>query len=218
VSGPRPSTIRGITAVVLVGAPILLARALSEVVGEHPRPEASAVAALSPETRAGAEFSVVSFTKGGAGQVRDAGAATRAILTTVRERELEAAGKELVLTRTRCLDHPDGGLSALDDGLLLEQAKELGSEFDPDVVITFGPEGFSGHPDHVAVGEIIQGVGSWRRWARHERLATAIVADMAFVLAERLDRRTQDAVSLLRAAGTRLPVSGLERFGSRAAE
>ena len=56
------------------------------------------------------------------------------------------------------------------------------------------------------------------RLARHERLATAIVADMAFVLAERLDRRTQDVVSLLRAAGTRLPVSGLERFRSRAVE
>ena len=54
------------------------------------------------------------------------------------------------------------------------------------------------------------------RLARHERLATAIVADMAFVLAERLDRRTQDVVSLLRAAGTRLPVSELERFRSRA--
>jgi CRP-like cAMP-binding protein len=56
------------------------------------------------------------------------------------------------------------------------------------------------------------------RLARHERLATAIVADMAFVLAERLDRRTQDVVSLLRAAGTRLPVSELERFRSRAVE
>jgi CRP-like cAMP-binding protein len=56
------------------------------------------------------------------------------------------------------------------------------------------------------------------RLARHERLATAIVADMAFVLAERLDRRTQDVVSLLEAVGTRLPVSELERFRSRAVE
>jgi len=53
------------------------------------------------------------------------------------------------------------------------------------------------------------------RLARHERLATAIVADMAFVLAERLDRRTQDVVSLLKVAGSRLPVSELERFRSR---
>jgi CRP-like cAMP-binding protein len=56
------------------------------------------------------------------------------------------------------------------------------------------------------------------RLARHERLATAIVADIAFVLADRLDRRTQDVVSLLRVAGTRLPVSELERFRSRAVE
>jgi CRP-like cAMP-binding protein len=56
------------------------------------------------------------------------------------------------------------------------------------------------------------------RLDRHERLATAIVADMAFVLAERLDRRTQDVVSLLKAAGTRLPVVELERFRSRAVE
>jgi CRP-like cAMP-binding protein len=56
------------------------------------------------------------------------------------------------------------------------------------------------------------------RLAHHERLATAIVADMAFVLAERLDRRTQDLVSLLQATGTRLPVSELRRFRSRAVE
>jgi len=56
------------------------------------------------------------------------------------------------------------------------------------------------------------------RLTRHERLATSIVADMAFVLAERLDRRTQDVVSLLRVAGTRLPVTELERFRSRAVE
>ena len=56
------------------------------------------------------------------------------------------------------------------------------------------------------------------RLARHERLATAIVADMAFVLAERLDRRTRDVMRLLALAGTRLPVSELERFRSHALE
>lgn len=54
------------------------------------------------------------------------------------------------------------------------------------------------------------------RLTRHERLATSIVADMAFVLAERLVRRTEDVVSLLEIAGTRLPVSELERFRSHA--
>lgn len=56
------------------------------------------------------------------------------------------------------------------------------------------------------------------RLARHERLATSIVADMAFVLADRLEQRTQDVVSLLKAAGTRLSVAELERFRGRAVE
>ncbi len=56
------------------------------------------------------------------------------------------------------------------------------------------------------------------RLARHERLATAIVADVAFVLAERLGRTTNDLMSVLDAVGTRLPVSELERFRSRAVQ
>ena len=56
------------------------------------------------------------------------------------------------------------------------------------------------------------------RLARHERLATSIVADVAFVLAERVGRRTQVVTSVLRVVGTRLPVVELERFRSRVVE
>jgi CRP-like cAMP-binding protein len=56
------------------------------------------------------------------------------------------------------------------------------------------------------------------RLAAHERLATAIVADVAFLLAARLGRTTDDLLSVLDAAGTRLPVSELERFRSRAVQ
>ncbi len=62
----------------------------------------------------GADVRVVSLTKGGAGQISDASAATRSTLTAVREQELAAAGAELGLTETRCLDHPDGGLRSDD--------------------------------------------------------------------------------------------------------
>ena len=104
---------------------------------------------------AGAEVRVVSLTKGGAGQIRDASAATRSTLRAVREKELDAAGNELGLTETRCLDYPDGGLSEIDSEVLVGVASELLSEIDPDVVITFGPDGFSGHPDHIAVGAAV---------------------------------------------------------------
>ena len=85
----------------------------------------------------------------------DASAATRSTLPAVREKELHAAGLELGLTETRCLDYPDGGLSDIDDDDLVRLASGLIEELRPDVVLTFGPDGFSGHSDHVAVGAAV---------------------------------------------------------------
>ncbi len=110
---------------------------------------------LAKYASAGADVRVVSLTQGGAGQIRDASRATRATLTAVREKELDAAGRELGLTATRCLDYADGGLADIDERTLITLASELLSEFEPDVVITFGPDGFSGHPDHIAVGAAV---------------------------------------------------------------
>ena len=110
---------------------------------------------LAKYASTGADIRVVSLTKGEAGQIRDASAATRATLRAVREKELAAAGKELGLTETRCLNHPDGGLAHIDGQSLVGLAVELISEIDPDVVITFGSDGFSGHPDHIAVGAAV---------------------------------------------------------------
>lgn len=118
---------------------------------------------LAKYASAGCEVRVVSLTKGGAGQIRDAGAATRATLTAAREREFHAAGKHLGLTETRCLDYPDGELADIDHQALVELASGMLDEFDPDVVITFGPDGFSGHPDHVAVGAAVTAACYLRR-------------------------------------------------------
>jgi LmbE family N-acetylglucosaminyl deacetylase len=103
----------------------------------------------------GADVRVVSLTKGGAGQIRDASAATRSTLTTARAKELDAAGHELGLTETRCLDYVDGELAEVDSRALLRLAADLLIELQPDLVITFAPDGFSGHPDHVAVGSAV---------------------------------------------------------------
>jgi LmbE family N-acetylglucosaminyl deacetylase len=110
---------------------------------------------LAKYANAGSEVVVVSLTKGGAGQIRDASVATRATLTSVRESELDAAGKELGLTETRCLNYLDGGVAEIANQTLAQVVSELLDEFDPDVVITFGPDGFSGHADHIAVGAAV---------------------------------------------------------------
>jgi LmbE family N-acetylglucosaminyl deacetylase len=119
---------------------------------------------------AGAEVRVVSLTKGGAGQIRDASAATRATLTAVRAAELEAAGKELGLSETRCLDYVDGELSDVDSRSLVQLSSELLSEVQPDVVVTFAPDGFSGHRDHIAVGAAVTTACFDMRSARSVRL------------------------------------------------
>ena len=110
---------------------------------------------LAKYASAGADVRVISLTRGGAGQVRDASAATRATLRTVREMELVAAGHELGLTETRCFDFADGELSDVESQQLVGLVSELLRDFQPDVVITFGPDGFSGHPDHKAVGAAV---------------------------------------------------------------
>jgi LmbE family N-acetylglucosaminyl deacetylase len=135
---------------------------------------------------AGAEVRVVSLTKGGAGQIRDASAATRSTLSAVREKELDAAGNELGLTGTRCLDYPDGGLSEIDSEVLVGVASELLSEIDPDVVITFGPDGFSGHPDHVSVGAAVTAACYEMRSATSIRLFHCHLPRSRMLLRDRL--------------------------------
>ncbi|GAB3345299.1 PIG-L family deacetylase [Modestobacter lapidis] len=163
----------------------------------------------------GADVGVVSLTRGGAGQIRDAGVATRATLRGVRERELEAAGKELGLSLTRCLDHPDGGLSGVDGATLLEQVSALITEFEPDVVITFGPDGFSGHPDHVAVGAAVTEACYRLRSATSPRLFHCHLPRSGMLLRDRLAAWVVELTT--RFKGTREFVRALSVFSRETA-
>lgn len=74
-----------------------------------------------------------------------------ATLAAVREAELMAALAVLGVTEHEWLDYPDGGC----DQIPLEEAViKLGAildEVQPDTVLTFGPEGMTGHPDHKTI-------------------------------------------------------------------
>ncbi len=102
-------------------------------------------------TALGAEAMVVSFTKGDAGQIRDAGAATRRTLGEVRERELRAACESIDIQTVECRDYKDGELADADPNELVREIVGLIRMFRPDVVFTFGEEGAYGHPDHIAI-------------------------------------------------------------------
>ncbi|HEY6297224.1 MAG TPA: PIG-L family deacetylase [Streptosporangiaceae bacterium] len=100
----------------------------------------------------GAEIMVVSATRGQAGQIRDARVGTRRTIGAVREGELRLACKRLGVAEVRCWDYADGGLAQADFAGLVRQVVQVIGEFRPEAVITFGPEGAYGHPDHITIG------------------------------------------------------------------
>ncbi len=101
----------------------------------------------------GYEVMVVSATKGDAGQIRDANIATRRTLGSVRAGELQESCRHLGVQHSVCLDYGDGTLKNLDIQVLVADVVKIIREFQPEVVVTFGPDGAYGHPDHIAIGE-----------------------------------------------------------------
>jgi len=70
-----------------------------------------------------------------------------------REQELREAVRVLGVKVLRILGYQDGHLARADRPLLISWLVALLRELRPQVVVTFGPDGISGHPDHVAIGE-----------------------------------------------------------------
>ena len=107
---------------------------------------------LARWTALGGEAMVLCATRGEAGQIQDPTAATRATLGAVRENELRAACARLGVRWVECLDYQDGSLEEAGALTLAGDVAERIRQFEPDVVVTFGPDGASGHPDHIAIG------------------------------------------------------------------
>lgn len=96
---------------------------------------------------------VVSATRGEAGQIRPP-SATRRTLGAIREQELRQACQQLGVQQVVCLEYGDGTLQDVDQEALITQVAAIIRTFRPDVVITIGPDGINGHPDHIAIGAV----------------------------------------------------------------
>lgn len=130
------------------------------VVMPHPDDEcfgcASTIARYSAE---GATVGLVTMTCGGAGLWNGRAAGDLRRLTDVRELELRDAAIELGVTFLEVFDYPDGALEkveeveAVRERFLGDIVRSLRSHR-PQVVVTFGPEGTYGHPDHKVVSRM----------------------------------------------------------------
>jgi len=91
-----------------------------------------------------------------------------AALAGIREQELRAAVSVLGVRRVSLLDYPDQQLACANPHEAIASiACEL-RRSRPDVVVTFGPDGAYGHPDHIAISQFTTA-------------ATMVAADPAFV-------------------------------------
>lgn len=117
----------------------------------HPDDETYLAGGLSAVlTDAGQRVVCITATRGEAG-VSGSAAALRAELAAVRTAELEAALHILGVEEHHWLDYPDGGCADIDADTAAARIVAVLDDVRPDTVITFGPDGFTGHPDHRAM-------------------------------------------------------------------
>ncbi len=98
----------------------------------------------------GVRMGLLTLTRGEAGLTN--GACRPEELGDVREAELKDACRALgveSMTLWRC---PDGKLKFMREPDILPRVEGFIRDFRPDVVVTYGEDGVTGHPDHVAVG------------------------------------------------------------------
>jgi LmbE family N-acetylglucosaminyl deacetylase len=106
----------------------------------------------------GVEVSVVTATRGDAGRFRghprgDAAHPGPVALGQIREAELRAAASALGVHEVSVLGYPDQHLDRADPREAAGRIAARIRRFRPDVVLTFGPDGAYGHPDHIAISQ-----------------------------------------------------------------
>jgi len=106
----------------------------------------------------GIETYLVTATRGERGRFGDARERPAPdVVGKAREAELRAAAKELGLREVEILGYPDGALDAVDPVAAQEAIAGHLCRVKPHVVVTFGPEGAYGHPDHIAISQLTTG-------------------------------------------------------------
>jgi LmbE family N-acetylglucosaminyl deacetylase len=122
----------------------------------HPDDERVIGPLLSKLARQGRETHLIVATDGAKG-VRDfAHLPAGPELAAARVKEANCAAKRLGVRKLHLLGLPDAGLASFDAlGKLRTALVAIIDSVKPAAIITFGPEGGTGHPDHRLVGDVV---------------------------------------------------------------
>lgn len=123
---------------------------------------------------AGRPVTVLTATRGERG-VAGNGAAGPLEVAALREAELRASLAVLGVGDLRLLDLRDGGCVLEDDAAAIAAIGSVMDAVGPEVVLTFGPDGITGHPDHRMVSRWV--TEAWRRSRRPPELLYATMTD-----------------------------------------
>jgi LmbE family N-acetylglucosaminyl deacetylase len=125
----------------------------------HPDDESLGVGgALAKYAAEAVEIFLLTATRGDGGRYRglrtdDERHPGPAALAGIREAELRAAAAVLGVREVTILDYHDKQLDRADPREAVERIASHLRRIRPDVVVTFGPDGGYGHPDHIAISQ-----------------------------------------------------------------
>jgi LmbE family N-acetylglucosaminyl deacetylase len=102
----------------------------------------------------GVETYLVTATRGEAGRYGSLGKSGDPVeVGRVREAELRAAAAVLGIREVSILGYPDGAVDRVPSAIAIRDIVSHIRRIQPDVIVTFGPDGAYGHPDHIAISQ-----------------------------------------------------------------
>lgn len=149
----------------------------------HPDDESYCAGGLMADAiRRGRRVVCISATRGELGSTDGSRWPPGPPLAEVRTRELEECLAVLGVAEHHWLDYPDGGCAGVDDAEAVSRIRAIAAEVQPDTVLTFGPDGGTWHPDHIAVSRWATAAVAGTKAALHYNSTTpewyAFMADL----------------------------------------
>jgi LmbE family N-acetylglucosaminyl deacetylase len=149
----------------------------------HPDDESSGVSGtVKKYTQQGVPVDLITATRGEKGSRLDV--PENVDTGTAREAELRVAAAIMGIRDIYFLDYMDGELDKANEEEVINKITDIMRLVQPEIVITFGPDGISGHSDHVAIGkaatrafERLSAEGSGSRKLYYVTIAASAIPD-----------------------------------------